>query len=78
MKDNKGQPQWQKNGQQGQSSQDKKSGSCECPVGSGNNQHKDGAKRDERAKQNNNSNNNQPKNENNNNGENKSRKWENE
>lgn len=72
-KDNKGgQPHWQKNNQQGQpGSQDKKSGSCECPVGGGNPQHKGGSNRDERGKYN------QPSNENKNN-EGKGRKFENE
>ena len=74
-KDNKN-PQWQKGNNHGH--QDKKGGSCECPVGSGNNQHKNGSHRDERGKYNNN-----PNNENRNNGnghghEGKNRKFENE
>lgn len=74
-KENKGQSNWQKNGQQGQGSLDKKSGSCECPVGSGNAQHKGGSHRDERGKYN------QPSNENKNNenrNDGRNRKWENE
>jgi hypothetical protein len=72
-KENKGQSNWQQNGPQGQQgSLDKKSGSCECPVGGGNSQHKGGSTRDERGKYN------QPSNENKNPNEGKSRKFENE